>query len=60
MDPTATLTEIRTLTGPRIGLNPHEVNRLIELVDGLDQWLSHGGFMPTQWPAPTGLYAPPF
>lgn len=60
MDPTATLAEIRVLTGPRIGLNPHEQDRLIELVAALDEWITHGGHLPAQWPAPAGFAPLPF
>jgi hypothetical protein len=48
MDPNAALAEIRAiLTNPSFGMA--EAFRLAELVDGLDDWLTHGGFMPTEW-----------
>lgn len=48
MDPNAALAEIRAiLTNPSFWMA--EAFRLAELVDGLDDWLTHGGFMPTEW-----------
>ena len=48
MDPNAALAEIRAiLTNFSFGMN--EALRLAELVDGLDDWLSHGGFLPDDW-----------
>jgi hypothetical protein len=26
-----------------------DVDRLVDLVDALDGWLSHGGFLPRRW-----------
>ena len=62
MDPTANLAKQRELaavdwTGKETEeLSPSElcelhINhiRLCELVEGLDQWISKGGFLPKQW-----------
>jgi hypothetical protein len=46
MDPNACLAEIRSLTS---SFKNTECFRLAELVDALDDWLSHGGFKPTEW-----------
>ena len=27
----------------------HDIGRLVELVDGLDGWLTAGGFLPSRW-----------
>jgi hypothetical protein len=50
MDPNAALAEIRTI------ISQHNRDgglvvaaRLAELVDGLDGWLSKGGFLPAAW-----------
>lgn len=56
MDPDAALEQIRRHLAefharPSSALtDPHE---LVELVDGLDQWLTRGGFLPAAW-RPTG------
>ena len=26
-----------------------DTNELLDLIDGLDQWMSRGGFLPTSW-----------
>jgi len=57
MDPDAALAEIRRLLDS-IDTNPRhdadfEVGRLIELVRGLDEWLSFGGFRPDAWKIPS-------
>lgn len=47
MDPNETLSAIRhTVMSPG---NLADYDRLCELVDGLDQWLSKGGFLPAPW-----------
>lgn len=62
MDPNANLREQLKLaavdwTGKDTGeLSPAELSRLhsdhcrlCELVEGLDQWIAHGGFLPDRW-----------
>ncbi len=51
MDPNATLAEIRQLTKEILDGNGSEYDaaRLAELVEGLDNWLSRQGFLPTAW-----------
>jgi hypothetical protein len=46
MDPNACLAEIRQIVS---NFESNDYLRLAELVDGLDDWLSHGGFKPTEW-----------
>lgn len=56
MDPNAALAEIREIvknthdaryvTFEKI---EHELERLVDLIDGLDNWLSKGGFKPRDW-----------
>lgn len=54
MDPTATLVSIRALVKV---INESSVTydlaryaeELADLVDGLDRWMTRGGFLPTQW-----------
>jgi hypothetical protein len=56
MDPNANLKEIRaivrelTIAGNSgYQFDPRMVNRLVELVYSLDEWISQGGFMPKDW-----------
>ena len=51
MDPNANLAEQRQIAGrfERDESEPDDGERLAELVDALDDWLSRGGFLPTQW-----------
>ncbi|WP_330182739.1 hypothetical protein OHB26_03205 [Nocardia sp. NBC_01503] len=59
MDPNAALTRIRDLIGEADALNPHvcfdhnEVARILyaltEVVEGLDDWITDGGFLPEDW-----------
>lgn len=63
MDPNATLAMVRRLVGDIGRMLDHDqtpdmatVNDLCEAVDGLDQWLATGGFLPDAWasqPVPT-------
>ncbi len=48
MDPNAALHRLRTLMG-----SPHtlDANEAAEVFEGLDQWLTNGGFLPTDWNA---------
>lgn len=55
MDPNAALAEIRSITS-NLALNPELAGeaaalRLAELIDGLDGWMSSGGFLPNDWQA---------
>jgi hypothetical protein len=52
MDPDAALKEMRALVEEVLhDNNPSEeaAERLSELVEGLDGWISRGGFLPTAW-----------
>jgi hypothetical protein len=57
MDPNATLAAIRELVKQIDNTDRGSANidlvdlalDLIELIDGLDQWLSKGGFLPSAW-----------
>lgn len=53
MDPSATLTEIRRLVAEGMdGSDAELFDRMSELLDsfdGLDGWLSRGGFLPEAW-----------
>lgn len=52
MDPNAALAQIRELTdkASRYGeLSDSETNLLVDLVEGLDGWLSKGGSLPEPW-----------
>jgi hypothetical protein len=53
MDPNACLREMLEITADFDKLEDDEAliaaNRLVDLVDGLDGWLSKGGFLPTRW-----------
>lgn len=54
MDPNANLTEQREIASRilKAGLadiDPHDADRLAELVVALDSWLRVGGFMPADW-----------
>lgn len=54
MDPTANLEEQRQIIW-RVMVNniwkPGDADRLAELSEALDQWISRGGFLPGQWKA---------
>jgi hypothetical protein len=58
MDPDTCLARIREIVGLSIGADvapddPDEVSRLLdelsEHMSSLDDWLSHGGFLPKDW-----------
>jgi hypothetical protein len=57
VDPTAALTTIRTLVAEAHKLNPDDdpivlaatLDDLATTIDGLDRWLSSGGFTPLPW-----------
>lgn len=56
MDPTANLEEQRQIVARLLGddtISPADTvaltQRLCDLVEALDQWISKGGFLPTQW-----------
>jgi hypothetical protein len=55
MDPTANLAMQRALAKQILNDEGHSVIdavALAEHVEALDDWVSGGGFLPTQWPAP--------
>jgi len=49
MDPTAALMEIRSITKK---LSEPDFERLCDLIDALDNWISSGGFLPEDWQKP--------
>ena len=51
MDPNANLEEQRRIVKRNLDGKPEpgDANRLAELVDVLDTWLSGGGFLPRVW-----------
>jgi len=53
MDPNANLKEqreiITRLRDCDLLPDPHDTFRLVELCLALDQWISRGGFLPTEW-----------
>jgi hypothetical protein len=54
MDPDAALARIRVLAKEILRVPPDTEGEAIELaetIDGLDGWLSRGGFLPTDWSA---------
>jgi len=60
MDPTEALTELRTLAyvaqtildGGEVGEWWATVSALVDTFNGLDDFLSRGGFLPNQWAGP--------
>jgi hypothetical protein len=51
MDPTTVLADIRAMIADyQQGTVPSF--HLLDLVDGLDRWLTRGGFLPDQWTMP--------
>jgi hypothetical protein len=52
MDPNAALVQIRELIvkhWDEFGLRDGEVDELTDLIDGLDKWITKGGFLPSDW-----------
>lgn len=54
MDPNAALKEMREIASTNLDLwNDNEIVvkfvQLVELFEGLDQWLSKGGHLPDDW-----------
>lgn len=52
MDPDSALASIKSLIYRVLedeGLTPWEAVQLAQIVSGLDDWLSHGGFLPERW-----------
>lgn len=47
MDPNSTLAEIRSLLSKSDDLEA--LSELPDLIEGLDNWLSRGGFLPREW-----------
>jgi hypothetical protein len=59
MDPNAALNEIRALAAEILDPNRRvadrssvDAQRLAELLQGLDRWISRGGFLPKAWEPP--------
>lgn len=52
MDPNACLSEIRKLTeklqSGHAGADD-DIDRLCELIEAMDNWMTGGGFLPTEW-----------
>lgn len=54
MDPDAALAKLRGLLAEVVineGRDPGEATVVAEVFEGLDQWLSRGGFLPQAWAA---------
>jgi hypothetical protein len=55
MDPDATLAQIRNLIiqhqTSAEEMSTSDAAELVELVDSLDEWMTKGGFLPTEWNA---------
>lgn len=53
MDPDATLAEIRQLNekAKQAPLGIEDTDQLSILIEALDEWLTKGGFLPTEWNA---------
>lgn len=53
MDPNANLEEMRRLAGKLLAdefeIDSADAERLAELVQALDAWISKGGFLPRDW-----------
>lgn len=51
MDPNATLAEARRIVDRFVngGQEAGDATRLADLWEAMDQWLSHGGFVPDEW-----------
>lgn len=52
MDPNVTLNEIRAMIGLfDAGDYSHTLHtdKLVDLIDGLDKWITNGGFLPDPW-----------
>jgi hypothetical protein len=50
-DPNANLAELRSLA-PMIlsgSFEAHDAERMAELIEALDEWLTKGGFLPDAW-----------
>lgn len=49
MDPNAALAEIRSILADRAEDGTWDAERLAELINGLDDWITGGGFLPADW-----------
>ncbi len=50
MDPDETLVEIRRMVSEASDdLESADISYLVDLIDGLDSWLSKGGYLPKEW-----------
>jgi hypothetical protein len=52
MDPNTNLKELRSLVAGNVDkefVSDHDTARMMELIGSLDEWLTRGGFLPTDW-----------
>jgi len=49
VDPDVALKELRELTNKGMDLSDDEIERVVELFQGLDNWVSKGGYLPKEW-----------
>lgn len=49
MDPDVALKELRELTDKGMDLSDDEIERVVVLFQGLDNWISKDGFLPKEW-----------
>ena len=54
MDPDETLAQLRAAVTASRGADDagEHLDRIVELVDALDTWLTRGGFLPAAWRHP--------
>jgi hypothetical protein len=52
MDPESTLQELREHVRAAQNGETVDVDRALDLVEALDQWLCGGGFLPREWANP--------
>lgn len=54
MDPEEALKRLRQLVKIHMGgdgLDAHEIDRMVTTFQGLDEWITKGGFLPADWQA---------
>lgn len=49
MDPNANLAELRELASAQLNGGQTDPDRMAELVEALDEWITRGGFLPADW-----------
>lgn len=49
MDPNAALNELREMVAAINNGRTPDLEHLAEVFEGLDDWISRGGFLPTDW-----------